>query len=544
MNHEHQTIEYKSIQKIRTGDKGFANLAVTCVAFANAQGGKIFIGYDDKSQAPETDVMISQEEANNAVTKLRSRCFDVILSASEILIADNNSHYFIIYVSPTINSIASTSDGKFYIRIADKCEPVHGQDMLRLASEKQSIQWELITTENRFPDIDSSVVASFCEKIRKSERVANHIKQMSDIEIAESYNLVNNGLLTYLGVLWFGTPSQRSHIAYPITVQYIVYDQTDKKIRKRDWHDNMQDPLEMLLDVEKEAVELTYSYEFPNGLFRTQIRHYNSKVIRELLLNAFAHKAYTISGDIMIEVYPDRLEITNPGSLPLGVTKDNILHQRIRRNPHLIRIMHDLGLMEGEGSGYDLVYELNARDAKKNPVVESEYNQTKVTQYSGITNPEIISLIDYAVNHYSLSQKNIIALGIVAQLQKVLSTELSILLQLTEDERLRSYTDNLVKQGLLVTRGIKKGNAFLLNPKLITAAKLNQPTTLKTVEPHTLEALIIKDLELHPNSLLADINSRLTDADYKEVRKLVYDLVKKGKLTPSGPKSQRRYSNT
>ena len=45
---EKQTIEYKSIQKIRTGDKGFRDLAVTCVSLANAQGGKIFVGYDDE----------------------------------------------------------------------------------------------------------------------------------------------------------------------------------------------------------------------------------------------------------------------------------------------------------------------------------------------------------------------------------------------------------------------------------------------------------------------------------------------------------------
>ena len=44
---EKQTTEYKSLQKIRTGDKGFRELAVTSVALANAQGGKIFIGYDD-----------------------------------------------------------------------------------------------------------------------------------------------------------------------------------------------------------------------------------------------------------------------------------------------------------------------------------------------------------------------------------------------------------------------------------------------------------------------------------------------------------------
>lgn len=45
---ETQVIEYKSLQKIKTGDKGFKELAKTCVCLANAQGGKILIGFDDK----------------------------------------------------------------------------------------------------------------------------------------------------------------------------------------------------------------------------------------------------------------------------------------------------------------------------------------------------------------------------------------------------------------------------------------------------------------------------------------------------------------
>ena len=51
MSQESQNIEYKSIQKIRTGDKGFKDLAAECVAFANAQGGVMVIGIEDKTLA-------------------------------------------------------------------------------------------------------------------------------------------------------------------------------------------------------------------------------------------------------------------------------------------------------------------------------------------------------------------------------------------------------------------------------------------------------------------------------------------------------------
>ena len=83
MDCEKQTTEYKSLLKIRTGDKGFKDLSVTCVALANAQGGRIFIGYDDKKKAPLPEQHVTPDEVNEAVTKLRSLCFNVGLVASE-----------------------------------------------------------------------------------------------------------------------------------------------------------------------------------------------------------------------------------------------------------------------------------------------------------------------------------------------------------------------------------------------------------------------------------------------------------------------------
>lgn len=534
--------EHKSIQKIRTGDKGFKDLAITCVALANAQGGTIAIGFDDKTKLPPANQVIDQKEANDAATRLKSLCFNVSLSSSIVLMHENGSHYFTITVSPSLKSIASTSDGKFYIRVVDKCEPIRNEDIHRLANEKEAFQWELVCTKSvALHDIDSNALAQFANKIRNSDRVKDHIKQMSDLEIAENYNLIIDGFLTYLGVLWLGNAKQRSRIAYPISVQYIVYDSFENKVRKEDWHDNLMNPEELLQDIERNAIELTYSHEFPDGLFRKKIRHYHPKVIRELLINAFAHKSYTISGDILIQVFTDRLEITNPGGLPLGVTKDNILHARQRRNPHLIRILHDLKLMEGEGSGYDLIYELNSMDSKENPIIESDFNSTKVIQSSKIIDKDILPLLDYISQHYSLYQKEFIALGLVARYKKILSTKLSALLQLTDEDRLRTYTSRLVEQGVFITRGVKKANEFLINPKLIANSNANIKTSLKTIEPHRLIALVEEDIRIHPDSLKKEIEKRLPDADKADIQKTLYSLVKNGKMQTSGGKTYRRY---
>lgn len=540
-NTEDKNIEYKGIQKIRTGDKGFKELAGTCVALANAQGGKIYIGIDNKTLMVGENQLITTQEQNDAVSKLRSLCFSVAITSSEILSDENGSQYFIITVFPSTKTIASTSDGKLFVRIVDKCEPVRSEDIQRLAEEKGAYQWEINTTKYSWYDnIVESNLQKFATEIRQSARVKEHIKQLDDIEIAENYHLIDGDKLTNLGVLWIGTPKQRAGLCYPLTVQYIVYNTLEEKVRKEEWHDLTMNPKELLLDIEQKAVELTYSYEFPNGLFRKQIRHYNPKLLRELLVNAFAHRSFTISNDIMIKVYPDRLEISNPGGLPLGISKENILHTKHRRNPNMIEIMSALEMMEGEGSGYDLIYELNAKEAKLPPEVDSSYNEFKVTQRAEIIDVEILPLLDYVMQNYQLSQKSFIAFGIIARERKILSTQLTKQLQLTNDDRLRSYIDKLLVEGLIVKTGTKKATKLQVNPLLIKNAKANIKTSLKTIEPYALKALIIEDVKKYAGSKISEIAARIPDVGVDEIRKMVYSMVDL-ELRTEGAKTNRRY---
>ena len=422
---EKQKIEFKDLQKIRTGANGFRDLAITCVAFANAQGGNIYIGYDDKLCAPKPNQVISEKEANDATTRVRELCSSVALTSSGVLSDDAGSQYFIITVLPSVRAIATTSDGKIYLRVADKCVPVRSEDLQSLMETKGNFQWEILKT--KFPTDSSSLLKLnvLANRIRSSERAKESIRQMDEMEIGEIYHLIDDGFLTNLGVLWLGTPKQRASICYPNSVQYIVYDALENKVRKVEWHDNTLAPDELLLEIEKNAIELTYSYEFPNGLFRKQIRQYHPKLIRELLVNAVAHRSYTISKDIMIEVYPSRLEISSPGGFPFGVTRDNILHEKMRRNPNMIDLLYVLELMEGEGSGYDLIYQLNATEMKNQPTIIDSYSEVKVIQSAEIVEPELLPLLDYVLKNYPLSQKALTAFGLIARGQKMTTLDLS-----------------------------------------------------------------------------------------------------------------------
>ena len=260
-----------------------------------------------------------------------------------------------------------------------------------------------------------------------------------------------------------------------------------------------------------------------------------------MLVNAIAHKSYLISADIFIEVYPDRMAITSPGSLPLGITKDNILHEKYRRNTHLIKILHDLKLMEAEGSGYDMIYEKLIVDAKELPIIESSFNKVIVSLNSKITDIDTLNLINYILEHFQLRSREEIFVGIVARYKKILATELVKILQLNEEKRLRSWYTRLRDLQIIKTQGVRKGTAFIINPQLLSCSKLNIKPSLKTIEPYVLEELIKTDLRNYPMSSIAEIHTRLKDINIKEIRKSVYKLVKQGDVLPVGNKKVRKY---
>lgn len=544
MQVEDKNRDYKSLRKAIGKQADLKSLAETCVCFANAQGGELIIGIEDKASEPPQNQHIAIEEMNEVIKKLRSLTDGVGLVNPEIKRHDNGSDFFVIRILPTTRTIATTSSGKVLIRISDSCYPVGSEELTNLAAEKSAFQWEIVVSQKiSLAQASLDEIESFIRDIRKSDKVSDFIKGKEISEILGFYQMLNEeGYLTNLGILWLGTPAQRARLSYPITVQYIVYNKQEEKVRKKEWHFHLHNPKELLLDIEKEAVELTYSSEIPDGLFRKTIRKYPREVIRELLINAIAHKKYTISGDIFIEVYPDRMVITNPGSLPLGITTQNILHERHRRNPHLIQTLSDIKLMEGEGSGYDLVYEKLARDAKPLPEITNDFTKVSVTVHSGTIDAEAISILDYIDKNFQLTQKEYITLGLVATEKKLSSPQLSNKLQLSQEDKLRTWVGSLIDKGILVTQGIKKGTEYLLNPELFAHAKLDLKPSLKTIEPYKLEALIIEDLKYNGKSNRQEIQNRLKEISESEIQKAIYRMVEQSDILPEGGKKNRTYT--
>jgi len=83
------------------------------------------------------------------------------------------------------------------------------------------------------------------------------------------------------------------------------------------------------------------------GLERQDWAQFPQGALREALVNAVAHRDYTIRGEgIRIALFGDRMECYSPGRLPGHVTVENIAAERFSRNETLVQVLADYGLIE------------------------------------------------------------------------------------------------------------------------------------------------------------------------------------------------------
>lgn len=523
----------------------WAKIAKHCVAFANARGGSLVFGIEDDASDAPSDQTIPPHLADRLRKGVSQRCVNVAVDTA-IEASLSGGQVLRLRILPSRQSIAATTDGRYFIRIADESHPLAPDELPRLLADKDAYVWEIQTTRRVPSDqVDRLKRARFISEIRSSDRVSSFVKEKSDEEILEHYFMVRDGMLTNLGILWVGTREDRATLLHYPAIQFIKYDENEQKVAKRLWTDGSLNPKELITAVWNEVPDWRETTELPDGLFRKQVPHYDEVVIRELLANAIVHRPYSTHGDIFINLYPDRLEIHNPGLLPLGVTPQNILHQSIARNRHLAQVFYDLRLMEKEGSGYDRLYEVLLSQARPVPVVREEHDRVVVTIFRRVVRADVIDVIARADEAIQLRQRERIALGLVAAHGSLTGMELTAILALDGEDRLRAWLGRLVdKEVLLRTGGKTRAREYRVNPDLLRAASFRGPTTLKGIEPHRLRHLILEDLQVHgPDTSHPvpprDLHQRIgPEIGRQKLRRALEDLIAQGLIDSTGQRGR------
>ncbi|MCG2827615.1 MAG: hypothetical protein L6265_13575, partial [Thermoplasmatales archaeon] len=215
-------------------------------------------------------------------------------------------------------------------------------------------------------------------------------------KLLENLGCIKEGTITNAGILLFGKNPERFIPQNQITVvRYPGNSISDKYADMKDFYGNLFDLIDRADDYVKDHTQIA-SMLIPGQIPREEIPQYPLFAVRELIVNAVAHRDYFIHGSrIIIKMFNDRMEYNSPGGFPSDITPNNIIDRQYSRNPILVKVLNKVKYIEAIGDGIDRVFD----SVKKHPL------KPKLPLFREVGNSVIVAL--YSANMSKLMEKEL-----------------------------------------------------------------------------------------------------------------------------------------
>jgi ATP-dependent DNA helicase RecG len=199
-------------------------------------------------------------------------------------------------------------------------------------------------------------------------------------------------------------------------------------------------------------------------MVRQEFLEYPFDAVRELLVNAVAHRDYNMQGDsIHLNIFSDRIEVHSPGGLPGPVTLDNLLEARFSRNAVIVQVLSDLGYVEKLGYGLNRVVRAMHDQGMRPPRFEEVAGTFRVTLYGDtrqMARKSLNGLKVFPEMGVNLRQETL--LGFLEEHRRITNREYQELCPDVHAETLRRDLADLVSRGLLIKVGDKRATYYIL----------------------------------------------------------------------------------
>jgi len=435
-NKESQTVEYK---------QSWRNDCLKAVsAFANSDGGVLYIGLDDQGNLVGL----------KSVKKLLEDIPNTIRNKLGIIPSVELDKKDVIKVTVVPYSVPISYNGKYYLRSGSTVQELQGKDLADFLMKKSGSTWDDIVEERSgFNEIDND----FIEKFKKYavDRIPSIIKETDNTILLQKLNLIDNGVLKRASVLLFGNDPQKFYRQSVVRIGKFV---SDTEIQTTDIvKGNLFAQLESTLEILRTKYLLSkIRYE---GIHRRDILEYPYEALREAIINALIHRDYSGTSQIQIRVYPDKLMIMNEGKLPpeVPVEKLKTNHLSIPRNTLLAEVFYYAGFIESWGHGTIKIVDNCIEQGLPEPDFSEENGVMTVTFYKDKWNEENLKKLE-------LNDRQIKAVMYVKEKGKITNKDYKELIK--DISRITATRDltNLVEKGILKMVGIGKRQVhYILN---------------------------------------------------------------------------------
>ena len=352
---ESKTVEYKR--------EYIDDIKYTVIAFANTDGGKLYIGMEDDGQVygvPDPDGIMLRV-TNMIRDAIRP---DVTMFTEVYLLEMEDKPVVAVNVQrgtarPYYLAAKGVRPEGVYVRQGSSSVPASETAILNMIRETSGDRYEDARSLNQQLTFDETAAYFARREVPFGEKQMRTLNMVSE-----------DGTYTNLAML---LSDQCVH-----TIKLAVFDGSKKTV----FRDRRELTGSLLRQVE-EAFSYIDQYnrtraEF-NGLVRVDNRDYPTEALREALLNAVVHRDYAISSPTLISIFDDRVEFVSIGGLVRGISYEDImLGVSVLRNQHLANVFYRLKLIEAYGTGMLKINECYA-DRMEKPRIEGTANAFKIT---------------------------------------------------------------------------------------------------------------------------------------------------------------------
>ncbi|GHT13792.1 ATP-dependent DNA helicase [Bacteroidia bacterium] len=417
----------------------------TISAFANTNGGKLYVGIaDDGCACGITNAKKLLEDLPNKIMNSTG------VHAGVHIIIENELEIIEIEVNKT--SYPISYHGRFYTRNGSTTQEVKGNALQQLILTSNNLTWDEIPISNAsWSDIDSGAVKSFVRKAIQNNRLPTDIDETDTQQLFENLGLYKDGVLTRAAMLLFARkPIQYCFLAVCKIGRFRGSSNTDLIT-----DDVVECPLFLMPDkimelLQSKYLQRTFSYA---GLQRIETLEYPEIALREAILNAVIHRDYGGNTFFTIKVFDNVLELWNEGELmpPLSIDKLKQQHVSRLRNKLIANVFYRSGQVESWGRGTLKMIE-NARNSGFSEPIFSESDGGVLVSFKNINvTPPITPLITPPITPLitpPITELEGKILGIIENNATITAQKLAVELNIGIDT-VKEYIENLKNKNVL-----------------------------------------------------------------------------------------------
>jgi ATP-dependent DNA helicase RecG len=321
-----------------------SGVAKEFVAFANAKGGMVLIGVDD-------DGIIKNKALDNGVrSKIQDTARDCDPSIDiSIETVDQEANVLVVHIKEGLNKPYRCTNG-FYMREGASSNKRTTQEIYEMFKDADRFSFDdALNLKADFETyFDPNTLKRFFGEAKKEQILSNEdtLHNLGVLEFVDNKPVLNN-----TGILFFTKDPQR--FLPQAIIQCVRY----KGIIKLDIEDQKDMTFDVITNIDevfgflRRSLDVAFKFESGNPT-RIEVWEIPYIALKEALINAIAHRDYINKGThIQVEVFDDRVSITNFGGLVKGLSIDELRKRSMHRNPNIVNLLHRSNFIEKLGTG-------------------------------------------------------------------------------------------------------------------------------------------------------------------------------------------------